>query len=127
MKRIYRNYREWEETRAGLWNRPVGIERDTHIEKCSVFMSDTMLFERAMFRVILEWPISCEVNFTSKGSNRQAWLGHAACCIEIGCPEEPTRAAWWKLTQEQRDLADASAAKVIKVWEQENGYLGLGA
>lgn len=117
MKRVYRHYEEWEETKAGLWRRPTGDERRQWIDLCSVFMADTSQFHAAMLRVIDEWPVSCEVNFTTKTINRQAWLGHAACCVAIGCPEEPTRAAWWKLTQSQRDLADAAAAEVITLWE----------
>lgn len=118
MRRVYHHYEKWEETKAGLWRRPTGEERQALIANCAVFMADTSAFRRAMERAIEEWPISCEANFTTKSINRQAWLGHAACCIAIGCPEEPTRAAWWKLTQMQRDLADEAAAEVIKIWEQ---------
>lgn len=116
--RIYHHYEKWEETKAGLWRRPCGEERRMWIEQCAVFMANTAQFRDAMRRAIVEWPISCEVNFTTKAINRQAWLGHAACCIAIGCPEEPTRAAWWTLTQKQRDDADAAAAEVIEEWER---------
>lgn len=95
------------------------MERDEHINRCSGFMADTCRFRAAMERVIVEWPISCEQNLTCMDLNRQAWMGHAACCIAIGCPEEPTRAAWWTLTQEQRDAADAAAAEVITEWERQ--------
>lgn len=118
LKRVYRPFSEWEETYAGMWMRPTGEERAQHIEKCALFMADTDAFRAAMLRAIDEWPNSCEVAFTSTASNRQAWLGHAACCIAIGCPEEPTRAAWWKLTQEAREAGDAAAAEVILIWEE---------
>lgn len=119
MKRIYHSYEKWEETKAGMWRKPCGEERKQFIENCSVFMSNTAAFRAAMFRAIQEWPLSCENNLTAKNVNRQAWLGHAACCIAIGCPEEPTRAAWWTLTQRQRELADEAAAEAIAAWEKE--------
>lgn len=117
MKRIYHSYDKLEETKAGLWRRPTGSEREALILECGHFMANTAAFRSAMVRAIHEWPISCEQNFSTKSINRQAWLGHAACCIAIGCPEEPTRAAWWTLTQSQRDAADAAAEEVIKEWE----------
>lgn len=117
-KRVFRHHDEWEEAKAGMWRRPTGTERDFLIAKCSDFMKDTAAFKAAMLRALEEWPISCEVNFTSRSNNKQAWLGHAACCIAIDCPEEPTRAAWWTLTKKQRDAADAAAAEVIQEWER---------
>jgi hypothetical protein len=116
--RVYRPYYEWEETAAGLWRRPTGDERSAWILRCAEFMAVTVNFRNGMLRAIEEWPNSCEVNFTSYASNRQAWLGHAACCISIGCPEEPTRAAWWTLTERQRVDADKAAAEVILIWEE---------
>ena len=121
LKRVFRHYSEWEEAKAGMWRRPTGSERDYLIAKCSEFMNDTAQFRAAMLRAISEWPESCEVNFTSRGNNRQAWLGHAACCIAIDCPEEPTRAAWWTLSKAKRDAADEAAAEVIEIWEAKYG------
>lgn len=118
LKRVFAHYSTWEEAKAGMWRRPTGNERDYLIQKCAEFMSITSQFKSAMLRAIDEWPISCEFNFTSRANNRQAWLGHAACCIAINCPEEPTRAAWWTLTQKQRDDADMAAAEVIDIWER---------
>lgn len=118
MKRVYHPYNKWEETAAGLWRKQTGRERVLYMERCSAFMAVTALFRAAMFRVIQEWPISCEANFTTKSINRQAWLGHAACCIAIDCPEETTRAAWWTLTQPQRESADMAAAEAITEWER---------
>lgn len=100
-----------------MWRRPTGSEREYLIQRCVEFMANTEAFRDAMYQAIEEWPISCQVNLTNRANNRQAWLGHAACCIAIDCPEEPTRTAWWMLTQEQRDAADAAAAEAIEVWE----------
>jgi hypothetical protein len=122
MKRVYHHYEKWEETHAGMWRRPTGAERQEWIGKVAAFMADTDKFKAAMLRAIKEWPISCEANFTCSSVNKQAWLGHAACCIAIGCPEEPTRSAWWTLSQELRDAADAAAAEVIMIWQAD--YIG---
>jgi len=83
------------------------------------FTGNPPLYGSFMMRVIKEWPISCEHNLTCKGMNRQAWIGHAAACIAIGCPEHITREAWAYLTQEQQDLANAEADKAIAQWELE--------
>ena len=117
MRRIFYHYTDWEETYAGLWRRVSGEERQQLIAKCAIFMADTLQFQRAMAQVIQEWPISCEINFTIMAANRQAWLGRAACCLALQCPEEPTRSAWWMLTQAQRDDADTAAAMLITQWE----------
>lgn len=118
IKRIFHHHSKWEEADAGMWRRPTGSEREWHIQRCHEFMEDTARFRDAMLKAISDWPISCEVNLSNPHNNRQAWLGHAACCIAIECPEEPTRAAWWKLTQKQRDDADDAAAEVIDIWER---------
>lgn len=118
IKRVFHHYSLWEEGHFGMWRRPTGSEREYLILKCAEFMADTARFRAGMIRAISEWPISCEVNFTNRSNNRQAWLGHAACCISVDCPEEPTRAAWWTLTKKQRDDADAAAAEVIEMWER---------
>lgn len=118
IKRVYHHHDKWEEAKAGMWRRPTGSERDYLVQKCAEFMANTDAFREAMYQAIEEWPVSCEVNFTKRSGNRIAWLGWAACCIAIDCPEEPTRAAWWKLTRQQREDADAAAAEVILEWER---------
>ena len=118
MKRVYHHYELWQETKWGMWRRPAGQERAEWIKKAAEFMADTARFESAMNKVVEDWSTSCEVNFTTKSINRQAWLGHAATCLAIGCPEEPTRAAWWTLTENQRNLADDAAARAIVKWER---------
>ncbi len=121
-KQVFHHYSKWEEGTSGMWRRPIGSERDFFIQKSLELMTDTAAFHDGMVRAIREWPISCEHNFTNHAKNRQAWLGHAACCIVAGSPEEPTRAAWWRLTQKQRDDADAAALAVIEAWQRS--YLG---
>jgi hypothetical protein len=70
-----------------------------------------------MQRVIKEWPISCENALTDYSLNRKAWVGHAACALALGCPEDITRQAWKELTYEQQLLANKEADGAIKAWE----------
>lgn len=89
------------------------------VEKSAFFMADTKRFQSAMYRVICEWPISCEHNLSDLSQNRLAWIGQAACAIEIKCPESAVREAWGRLTDNQRRDANESAKKTIKEWERK--------
>ena len=70
-----------------------------------------------MMRVVMEWPISSENALTDYRLNRRAWIGHAACALAIRCPEDITREAWSKLSDEQRILANQEADRAIAAWE----------
>lgn len=116
MKRIWHPYHLWEDWRAGMWRRVLPDEEERFVEAAVQFTGDAMLYGSFMLRVTREWPFSCEHNLTERAMNRRAWVGHAAACIAIGCPEYLTRRAWWMLTQEQRDAADAQATEAIRSW-----------
>lgn len=88
------------------------------LERAVEFTSDHILYGSFMTRVIREWPISCENALTDPNLNRKAWIGHAACALALGCPEDITRKAWGLLTDEQRLLANKQAARSIAEWEQ---------
>ena len=81
------------------------------------FTGDTKLYGWWMRKVTREWPVSCEHNLTCVNMNRQAWVGHAACCLAIGCPEQITRRAWARLTEDQRVRANRKAQRAIELWE----------
>ena len=117
MKRVYHNYRDWEEYHAGMWRILHGDEAKEYLDKAIAFTGDAELYGEWMLRVIEAWPISCEQHLTARSMNRQAWVGHAACCLAIGCPEEITRLAWHQLTQQQQDEANAKADAAIVAWE----------
>lgn len=91
------------------------------------FTGDANRYGAAMLRVTVEWPFSCEHNLTDIGQNRRAWIGHAACCLAIGCPEDVTREAWGHLSEQQREDANAKATEAILSWEAHHiqGQLGL--
>ena len=107
-----------------MWRKISPTEKIELLEKARVFTGDASLYGSWMMRVTVEWPISCEQNLGFTGQNRQAWVGHAACCMAINCPEDVTRSAWWLLTQEQRDAANAVADEAIEAWEEMQRTLG---
>jgi hypothetical protein len=121
MRRIYHPYHVWEEYKFGMWRSVFGKEREEFLQKAFEFTSDANLYGRWMLRVIEEWPYSCEHNLSCTEMNRQAWIGHAAVCLAIGCPEDITRLAWHQLTIEQQDAANKKADEAIEQWEFKHG------
>lgn len=97
---------------------PVSIDRDTAMQKYAEFLRNIPRFERAMQRVITEWPRSCEQFLTNDSVNRIAWLGQAAMCIETGIPRM-FRAGFSLLTEDQQLRANAAAEKVLRAWIRE--------
>jgi len=88
-----------------MWRRVYGDDRQSFLAKAIEFTGDAVLYGEWMIRATEQWPISCSQNLSFSGQNRQAWIGHAACCLAVKCPEDITREAWWHLTDEQRTLA----------------------
>ena len=81
---------------------------------------DHNLYGMWMHKVVECWTYACEHNLTDLSINRKAWIGHAACCMAIKCPEEVTRMAWHFLTHEQQFKANNKAREVIKRWERRH-------
>lgn len=118
MLRIYHNHEKWED--LGMW-----FKRPFDLQAAIDFTGNTELYGEYMWRVICQWPLTCEHNLTANG-NRQAWLGHAAAYMAIQAPESVTRKAWSFLTEIQRIEADKKAAECIETWEwQHNHSLGV--
>lgn len=103
-----------------MWKSVYGEERERLLKEAIDFTGNAELYGSFMLRIIKEWPYSCEHNLTATDINRQAWIGHAACCLAIQCPEDITRLAWHQLTQEQQDKANAKANEAIKKWEEQH-------
>lgn len=114
-KRVYHPYNKWEELRFNMWG-AVSNKKD-FLSKAIEFTGNHVLYGSFMFRVIKEWPISCENALTDYNINRKAWIGHAACALAIQCPEDITRQAWKELSYEQQYLANAEASRAISSWE----------
>lgn len=116
LDRIYHPYWDWEEVASGMWD---GC-RDSKamLSRAVKFTGDHKLYGRFMTKVIREWVFSCENSLTNYSINRKAWLGHAACAMAIGCPENITRQAWGMLDGNQQMLANREADRRIIIWEE---------
>lgn len=117
MRRVWHDYRKWEDYKNGMW-RKVSSEEIKNILPLSIeFTGDHLRYGKAMMKVIKIWKYSCEHNLTDSGMNKRAWIGHAACSLELGLPEIVVRMAWKQLTDEQRYLANKQADIAIAQWE----------
>jgi len=117
-KRVYHHYLKCEEFSSQMWRQ--AEDKDAAIAASAALMIDHAAFELACLRVVREWLFSCEANLTASVINHQAWIGHAACALNHGAPEDLTRLAWRTLTQEQQDLANLAADRAIEHWS--NNY-----
>lgn len=115
---IFVHWELWEDYHAGMWRKVSKSEEDSYRQIAIEFTGDHIKYGAAMIRVSNEWPNTCMHNLTNPGINRRAFIGHAACALVINCPEYIVRQAWWKLTDEQRILADKQADIAIALWEQ---------
>lgn len=115
LKRIWRPIETWEEIQAGMWAEV--DDRAAHLAKAIAFTGNHSLYGQYMMRVTEEWLNSCANALTDYALNRRAWLGHAACAMAIGCPEDIVRQAWGQLSDEQRTLANRQADRAIQSWE----------
>lgn len=120
MDRMYHPYWLWEEFKNGMWRNVTKEEEQEYLKKAIEFTGNDEMYGFYMMEVADNWIYSCEHNLSCTGMNRQAWIGHAACCLALGCPEHITRKAWWNLTQQQQDKANAKADKAIKYWEDNH-------
>lgn len=114
-KRVYHPYWDWEEIDYNMWG--TVSNRAAALSKAILFTGDHKKYGRFMMRVVNEWKISCENALTDYSLNRKAWVGHAACALANAIPEDITRLAWGKLTDEQRLLANKEAERAIQHWE----------
>lgn len=114
-KRVYIPYWDWEEIDANMWG--AVSNRRAAVNKAVEFTGDHKLYGRFMMRVVNEWPNSCKNALTDYSINRKAWVGHAAAALAHGIPEDITRLAWGKLSDEQRLLANKEAERAIQHWE----------
>ena len=101
------------------------------LERAIAFTSDHELYGSYMFKVIAEWPVSCENALTDSFINQRAWIGHAASALAMNCPEHITRKAWKYLSDEQQFLANKQAERAIQSWknlyfESRKLHTGMG-
>ncbi len=118
MSRVHRPYMEWEDWAAGMWNGSddflADVARAVHI------LGSPEIFRTAAAAMVADWSNAASHNLTDTGQNRRSWVGQATCCHLAGIPESATRAAWWELTEAEREAANAVADEVIAGWLDEN-------
>jgi hypothetical protein len=115
LPRVWVSIDKWEEIKHNMWGEV--DNRADMLSKAVDFTGNAALYGQFMRRVTNEWPNSCANSLTDYQMNRKAWVGHAACALALGCPEDITRQAWGLLTDEQRLLANAEADRAIHSWE----------
>lgn len=117
MKRIYHPYNIWEDFLNGMYEIP-SIDFDEELIKKGIeVLSNQELFFQVGLSILEEWKISSDVNLSNTGCNRKAWLGQAACNYKYKIPELITREVWSRLTDEQRNEANDTADRIIKIYE----------
>lgn len=116
---VYHHCTLWEDWKNGMF-RVVSKQGDDFLLKESILLlCDRNKLYEAMKNVINNWIISTEENFTKIDTNRRAWLGQAACCLNHNAPDIITRKAWGMISEDQRNEANLIAEKVILEWEIE--------
>jgi hypothetical protein len=116
IERIYHPYWQWEEVDSNMWG--TVDDKKKYLDAAIEFTGDAELYGSWMVKVVRKWKYSCEHNLSNKTQNRQEWIGHAACALAMGCPENIIRAAWSHLSKEQQDEANAKADEAILLWEE---------
>ena len=119
MKRIKRTYLHcdlFEE--APMWGSSNKSRLDIQVDKACDLFRESDSFLHACRMVLFKWPNSSIQNLSSRGSNRRAWIGQAAQCVNNGSVEYETRTAWRLLDDEEREECNRIADLVIEEWEQ---------
>lgn len=118
MRRIYHPYWKWECFNAGMYESSANVNSEQAKIMYRDFLSDLVLFESALKKVISEWKYSCEHFLTNSSINKIAWLGQASTCIELGLPCK-YRAGFCLLTIDQQRKANKLAEKYLKIWKEK--------
>lgn len=122
MIRKYHHYELWEDYMNGMYKQIYGKERRIMLNKAISFTGDANLYGKWMLKVVELWPICCEQNLTDIHINQKAWIGHAAVCLALGCPEDITRLAWGCLSKKQQDEANNQADISLRAWNEKQGH-----
>lgn len=122
MKRIYHTWDKWECYPAGFYENqaPNGMSAADAIKAYATFLRDIPRFERALERVISEWPNSCEHYLSNENMNRIAWLGQASMCIETRIPA-CFRGGFNALSAAEQSAANEAALRWLNVWLARRG------
>lgn len=117
--RVFFHHEKWEDANNGLYN--VGncpVKRLTSKK----LLGNSEDFWDAMCQMKIDWPCSFEHNLSDKTQNRRAWLGQAACNYNHNAEFNLTIEAWNELSDSERNTANATANKMIEMFEKESSY-----
>lgn len=121
MKRVYHTWDRWECYPAGFYdNKHPTLDEDQCRDLYASFLRDIPGFERAMGRVLIEWPNSSEHYLSNESMNRIAWLGQASMCIAHGVPSQ-FRGGFNRLSTDEQQAANLAALKFLNIWLQLRG------
>lgn len=118
IRQFHAPYWDWEDHDAGMYGAPLDLESE--MLQSAVLLANPRRLLAAMTRVTVEWPTVTRHHFTNPDENRRAWLGQAACRIQVGSTAAATRAAWGRLADNQRAEANDVAEETIREWEAAN-------
>lgn len=116
MERIWHPYWLWEDHRDGMWRKLPRHEEAEALRLAVEFTGNAELYGEWMMRATQEYFHGCQHNLTDQSLNKQAWIGHAACCLAHKLPEYIVRKAWAMLSEEQRVAANHKADLAVKAW-----------
>lgn len=116
--RVYLPYWRWEDYADGMYAIPWNMADE--MERARDLLADPGRLKDSMGAVVDSWPNATSHQLTNLEQNRRAWIGQAACRLAVKATAVATRAAWWQLTDPQRDAANAAADSIIREWEEAN-------
>jgi len=117
MKRQFSNFQDWEDHKAGLYEKKA--QAFSKCEKSYNLLKNEKEFYKVMLKMTKKWPISTKFNLTNSSKNRRSWLGQAACCFNHGANELTTIVAWGFLKDDEKKKANIMAEKIIEKFEKE--------
>lgn len=115
MKRIWKNYNLWEDYKAGMYSNEK--QEDLVLEIVN-FFNDEKLFLEACFYILQNWSNCIDHNLSYASSNRQSYLGQAACAYKFNANIKTTTKAWLLLSKEKQDYANSVADLIISIYEK---------
>jgi hypothetical protein len=123
MERIYHRWEVWECYKAGFFEEhpPKGLTPEQCQEMYKELLTDIYEFKRIMYKVVNEWPISCEHNLTNEKMNRIAWMGQSSLTMKYGIPSK-YRGGFNLLSDKEQREANEAALEVINYWMFLRGH-----
>ncbi len=123
MKRIWHNYKKWEDYQNCMYDtstRHTEKEIEELVKKAVELLSNPEKFYLTARDMIDDWPVAAEVNLTTASRNFEAWVGQASCSYAHKIPEHVTKQAWRLLKVSEQLEANMTAQRVIDEWRAEH-------